>query len=53
MKPAVINSFPLFKINSRVLSDLSVIVIENVVEGELCILASYDAIVLCKQIGFL
>lgn len=43
MKPVVMSSFSFFKINSRILSDLSVIVMENIVEGELCVLASYDA----------
>lgn len=37
MKPVVMNSFPFLKINSKILSDLSVVVVENVVGGELCV----------------
>lgn len=46
MKPIVMNSFLFFffLINDRILAVLSVIVVENAVEGELCVLASVASI---------
>lgn len=47
MKPIVMNSFLFFfffLINDRILTVLSVIVVENAVEGELCVLASVASI---------
>lgn len=46
MKPIVMNSFLFFffLINDRILAVLSVIVVENAVDGELCVLASVASI---------